>query len=309
MIALLLVLGLAASTAGATKLKGTSGAQFLKIGSGARAGGMAEAYTALANDAYAAYYNPAGLVQIRRGQLAGAHTAYFEDISHDVLIFAYPFGRDEGRSALAFGVYHLGVGDIDRRVGDSTDPVGTFGASDDAYAVSYARRVAPNLSLGITGKYISQSIDSFDGHAWAGDAGVQYVMNPEAEHVVSLGASVRNVGGRSGYVAGNDDPLPSSVVFGMAYRQSPALKLVIDAGKYRDTDPYGAIGGEYAHAFNADVSGALRAGYNTLRHDAGGLAGLAAGVGINFNHANFDFAWQPFGELGDTFRYSLVVKF
>ncbi|MEQ1920553.1 MAG: hypothetical protein ABL955_15300, partial [Elusimicrobiota bacterium] len=40
---------------------GTSGAQFLKLGSGARAGAMADAFAAIADDANAAYYNPAGL--------------------------------------------------------------------------------------------------------------------------------------------------------------------------------------------------------------------------------------------------------
>ena len=38
-----------------------AGALFLLISPGARAGGMGEAQVAVANDAYASYWNPAGL--------------------------------------------------------------------------------------------------------------------------------------------------------------------------------------------------------------------------------------------------------
>ena len=38
-----------------------AGAIFLLISPGARAGGMGEAQVAVANDAYASYWNPAGL--------------------------------------------------------------------------------------------------------------------------------------------------------------------------------------------------------------------------------------------------------
>src|SRR4029077_8125627 len=40
---------------------GTSGAQFLKIGPGARPVGMGEAFTGVPDDIHAIYWNPAGL--------------------------------------------------------------------------------------------------------------------------------------------------------------------------------------------------------------------------------------------------------
>ena len=43
---------------------GTTGFQFLKIGPSARAVAMGESFIALANDASAMYYNPAGLTQL-----------------------------------------------------------------------------------------------------------------------------------------------------------------------------------------------------------------------------------------------------
>ncbi|MCB0302022.1 MAG: hypothetical protein KDE52_18315, partial [Calditrichaeota bacterium] len=48
---------------------GVTGMSFLKIGVGARAGGMGEAYAAVADDATATYWNPAGLMASDRNNL------------------------------------------------------------------------------------------------------------------------------------------------------------------------------------------------------------------------------------------------
>lgn len=291
---------------------GTSGAQFLKLGAGARAGAMADAFAARADDAYAAYYNPAGLTQLTGSQLAGAHTAYFQGINYEVLNFAVPFGRQAESSshALAFGIYNLSVADIERRASDTTDPIGTFGASDGAYAVSYAYSPDRKLSVGLTGKYITQSLDGYRASAMAADAGVLYQLNPKGRRPVSVAAVVKNIGTRSGYVAGQSDPLPSAVTLGLAVSPLPKrLSLELDATKYRDTNAFLSAGGEYTVPFNEAIAGALRAGYSAQRKDLAGLNGLSLGGGLTFHKAAFDFAWVPFGVLGDTFRYSLIIKF
>jgi hypothetical protein len=313
------ILALAAIFAGAIPARaldaraGTSGAQFLKLGAGARAGGMADNFAALADDAHAAYYNPAGLNQLRGTQLAGAHTAYFEGMSYEAVNFAVPFGKegDYSRHALAFSLYYLSIGDIERRTGDSTDPIGTFSASDGAYGLTYAHAFNDRISLGATGKYIAQNIDSYDARTFSADAGILYRLNPDGNRPVSLAAVVKNVGGKAnGYVTGQGDPLPTGVTLAGACRIFPKrLAVDLEVTKYRDTDLFGGVGAEYIHPFNDGVSGALRAGYSSVRRENDGLNGVAFGAGLNFYKATFDFAWQPFGTLGDTFRYSLLVRF
>lgn len=302
----------------ASAASGTSGAQFLKLGSGARAGAMADAFTAIADDAFAAYYNPAGLARLARPQLGGAHSALFHGVSYQTLSFVVPFGRANGRErietesnkhALGFSIYYLGVGDIERRTGDSTLPVGTFNAADSAYAASYAYAPNDRLSLGFTGKYVHQSIDSYSGSAMAADLGVLYRVNPHTEKPITLGGSIRNIGNSIGYVSSATDPLPLTVVAGAAGALTKSFTVALDLGKQRDNDVFVALGMEGRRNLTESVGGALRAGYTSSRRENGTLSGVTAGGGLIFNKANFDFAWIPFGALGDAFRFSLLVKF
>lgn len=305
-------LALAAAQAQALNTQaGTSGAQFLKLGAGARAGAMADSFSAIADDVSAAYYNPAGLSQLPGAQLGGAHTAYFQGISYEVLQFAYPFSREAeySRHTLAFGAYYLAIGDIDRRVSDTTEAIGQFGASDGAYAASYAYGVSRKLSVGVTGKYISQVLDSYHASAFAGDIGLLYRPSPAAAMPLSLSAVVKNVGTRPGFAGGQTDPLPMSETVGLGVAPLRGLKLNIEGAKYRDSNLFAALGGELSHSFADGISAALRFGYSSRHQDREGLNGFSLGGGLNWNKASFDLAWIPFGQLGDTFRYSLRIRF
>ena len=316
--AFLLTLLLSVPASAASSSAGTSGAQFLKLGSGARAGAMGDAFTAIADDGFAAYYNPAGLARLERSQLGGAHSALFSGVSYQTLSLVIPFGRADGRErvqtdsnrhALGLSIYYLGVGDIERRTGDSTLPVGTFNSADSAYALSYAFAPNDRLSLGVTGKYIHESIDAFSGSAMAADLGVLYRLNPHTGKPITVGASVRSLGKRIGYVSSETDPLPTTVVVAAAVALTKGLTIDLDLGKARDSNAYGALGLEGRHGLSEGVTGAFRAGFNTSRRDNGGLSGLTAGAGLAFQKAAFDFAWIPFGTLGNGFRFSVLVKF
>ena len=50
-------------------------------------------------------------------------------------------------------------------------------------------------------------------------------------------------------------------------------------------------------------------GYNTATSDVESASGLALGAGIGYRLFDLDFAWVPFGILGNTFRYTAHVKF
>lgn len=293
---------------------GTSAAQFLKIGAGSRAAGMAEAYAALADDAYALYYNPAALTLLPEPQLAAAHTAYFQGASYEVVGFAYPSRRGGERSysrhALGAAVYNLSIADIERRTGDTAATLGSFGSGDYSYNLSYAYRFDRTFGFGTNVKLIQQNIDSFSSTALAADVGALYTPQPDAARPVRCALVVKNVGTRPALAGGVSDPLPVGATFGAGWHVLPKrLRVELDLSKYRDTDPFFSSGGEYLQAFGEGFSGALRAGYSSQRKDNAGLNGVSLGMGVNFHRASFDFAWVPFGDLGNTFRYSLLIRF
>ena len=93
---LALVLVLCAGQAGATEIfekVGTIGGQFLKIGIGARATAMGDAYTAIADDATAVYWNPAGIARVQGNVVSFSHAAWPAelDLNQGAYIFSVGF--------------------------------------------------------------------------------------------------------------------------------------------------------------------------------------------------------------------------
>ena len=75
--------------------QGQAGSLFLSINPGARANGMGEAQIGVANDAYATYYNPAGLSNLSNTEASFMHTSYLpnlvDDMTYDFITFATTF--------------------------------------------------------------------------------------------------------------------------------------------------------------------------------------------------------------------------
>ena len=70
-----------------------SGSIFLLIAPGARAGGMGEAQVAVANDAYASYWNPAGLGFLGGAELAMMHVNWLPGLADDLYYEFLAFRR------------------------------------------------------------------------------------------------------------------------------------------------------------------------------------------------------------------------
>ncbi|MBI4056924.1 MAG: PorV/PorQ family protein [Elusimicrobia bacterium] len=282
---------------------GTSGAQFLKLGVGARPAGMGEAYSAVADDIFTTYYNPAGLAEFTRPQVGGMHNQYFQSIRHEFASFAVPL-REGQRGTLAVSIYNLGISDIERRGTTETDtPSETFDSSDLAYALSYGLKLNDRLSLGTTLKYIDQTLDGVHATALGADVGSLYRWETSS---VALG--VRNLGSKTKFHV-DSSPLPMVLFAGLSQRLSSNLLFAADLNIPRDNRIGFGAGTEFNHSFFEGLSAALRAGYNSRNSDPGGLSGISIGAGMTYQQLGFDFAWVPFGDLGNTFRYSLLLKF
>jgi hypothetical protein len=89
---------------------GTAGAQFLKIGVGARAVGMGETFVAVADDASAIWWNPAGVARITadgESHLTLNHSTWPADISHEFFGYAFTYGGLPGSWAFSSTVLQM----------------------------------------------------------------------------------------------------------------------------------------------------------------------------------------------------------
>lgn len=157
--------------------------EFLSIGIGARAFGMSGVQSAVVNDVTAAYWNPAGLQQIKtRYDVGLMHAEYFAGIAkYDYAGFAT---RLDSQSVIAASIIRFGIDDIpDTRFlidGSGTinyNNIKFFSAADYAFLVSYARKsnLIKGLNVGVNLKIINRTVGSF-ATAWGFgfDAGAQY---------------------------------------------------------------------------------------------------------------------------------------
>ncbi|MGM0531277.1 MAG: PorV/PorQ family protein [Bacteroidota bacterium] len=159
--------------------------EFLSLGIGAKAFGMANATVAHINDVTSGYWNPAGLSRIKNNYELGAmHAEYFTGIAkYDYLGGAMKIDSTQhiGASVLRFGVDNIPNTTelIDNQGNIDYDRISYFSAADYAFIFSYSRKSpVKNLYYGGNAKIIHRNVGSF-ASAWGFgfDLGIQYRMD------------------------------------------------------------------------------------------------------------------------------------
>lgn len=270
---------------------GSPGAEafdFLLFDGGARASAMGGAYTALAADPDAAFYNPAGYGLVRRHEAVLMHNEHVEGLRQEYVGLAL-------RQGIGFHLNYLSYGDdIQRTTISQPDGAGTFGAHDVALGAGYGRSFGP-LAVGAAAKYLSQSIDDVAARGWAADAGVLY-RHPSG---LRLGAALLNAGPEVRFQHAKEK-LPTVGRAGAAYTLRD-VTLALDVSKTRTDEPRAGVGVETVLL----KALALRAGWTT-RRDAG--IGVSAGLGWRASGWSVDYAFAALGDAGLTHRLSLSLR-
>ncbi|MFQ6618823.1 MAG: PorV/PorQ family protein [Fidelibacterota bacterium] len=135
---------------------GTSVFSFLKIGIGARAAAMGEAFVGVANDASTLYWNPAGAVQIGRNELTLEKTQWPVDIQYDYLGYVH---RTGAHTALGISLGYLYTDPMEITTEYQPNGTGEYFAYSDFFAgLTLSQSMTDRFSFGITLKYVEENM-------------------------------------------------------------------------------------------------------------------------------------------------------
>jgi hypothetical protein len=286
---------------------GTSALSFLKLGAGARAVGMGEAFCAQFRGVTSPFWNPSALSGVQGTQISLTHTQWFQDITAEYFSSAIKMGGNVFGLSLSLGK----VPDIQKR-GEvaTTEPIALFDAHDVVMSFSCARDLTNKYAMGFSIKWIYEKIDISSASGWGFDLGG--IFSPFAGtgksvlENLSLGMAILNLGSKMKFEK-DSFPLPTQYKAGVSYsaeRESwqSDFTLSLDVVKPRDDEVKVHLGGEYG----LYQSFKLRLGYQSAYNEKD----LSFGMGIKFKKYAIDYAFLPYkSDLGDVHCISLDVEF
>ncbi|MBN2406372.1 MAG: hypothetical protein JXJ19_01635 [Elusimicrobia bacterium] len=279
---------------------------FTHVGVGSRAKGMGDAFTAVADDAYALYWNPAGLVELDDNYFSFMHRDLFGLglINYNYFGFINP---DVGGGNAGFGWIRLGT----------TQDVEFLDYSENTYIFSYGRKL----------------------EGWLGEDS-RYMIVKKLKPVIdrmSIGTGLKyyyvdyGEGKSTGY--GADLALRysrSRIRLGLVFSDIVASQLRWDTGENENIENNLRAGIAYcAGGFSASVDVdeitrnyrkvhvgteklilrkilALRAG---IFSPSVNIWNLTCGFGFNIKNFIIDYAYEYHPELGNNHLYSMSVRF
>jgi hypothetical protein len=169
---------------------GTTVAQFLKIGAGARSVAMGGSAAAMDGDIYSIYWNPGALSRLKTpGEASFNHSQWLADIDYNYVA--------SGLTVDGFGTLGLSVTSLtmpEEIVRTEINPEGDgrrWSYSAFSMGLSFARSLTDRFSIGITAKYIHEGLWNMSSSGFAFDIGTIYTTTFNG---LKIGASISNFG-------------------------------------------------------------------------------------------------------------------
>jgi hypothetical protein len=324
-LATLLLLTLAAAPASGGELirlfgddsVGSAGGQFLKIPVGARAVALGKAYSSLAVDGSAPFWNAAGIMRTPgRKNFFFSHSEYAADIDLDYL--SVHTRRQNFGFGLTFG--SLRSGDILRTTELHQEGTGQYFNANQFFAgLTVARAMTDRFSIGGTLKYYQENLDEYRLSSIMADLGILYVLGVGD---INIGFTVRNFGGSlkpdgtppalpDGYQPAGDFQsfaAPTEGSFGVSKRwrlgRNVSLLTVTDFYHPSDATETFRLGSELSilERFH------LRAGYETSRDEGGFAAGFGLQLVRKQLDLRVDYAYSDMGAFGAVHHVSIDLS-
>ncbi|MEO7986418.1 MAG: PorV/PorQ family protein [Gemmatimonadales bacterium] len=176
---------------------GTTSAEFLLFGAGARGTALGDAFAALATDVSSLYYNPAGASLIERPGASFSTYDYVADTRYSWGGIAFPFSGGSRTFGLQIGTF----GFDNQQVYTVDQPEGTgsvYSVSETFAGATFAQNFSDRFSAGVTAKFVFDQLGEVSGNAFAVDLGTTF-HSELSGHPIRMAFVVSNLGTNLAY--------------------------------------------------------------------------------------------------------------
>ncbi|MFA4844229.1 MAG: PorV/PorQ family protein [Candidatus Margulisiibacteriota bacterium] len=277
----------------------------LNAGVGARPLGMGSAFTAIADNADAPYWNPAGLGLLNKSEITTMQTRLSSDTDHYYVSYIQPaLGGTLGISWVQVGLGNINQTSAEVDFHNEVQNISIFSYFSNAYLIAYGKELSDKVSLGLTAKYLNSDMTNIAGGQGSGysvtpgllitisktDVGTGLVpvrtdrTTTRVVPTLTLGIKVDELINQQQWGTGTIERVPPKLRLGLAYKE-----------------PRGSLAGSL---FALDLAQTIKPGYSPelsggYEYSLGGLSlrlgyadsGLTAGAGFQVNHTRVDYAY------------------
>jgi hypothetical protein len=272
---------------------GTTAAEFLLLGAGARGTALGGSFAAIATDISSLYYNPAGAALIEKAGVTIGTYDYVAETRYSWGGVAFPLSG--GARTIGFQLGTFGFDDQPVYTEEQPDGTGgTYSVNQTFVGMTFAQNFSDRFSAGITAKYIDDRLGTVTGSAFAVDFGTNFHASLN-NHPVKFSFVLANLGSNLSYegtglrgvvprtpIPGEDEtptlpqeatlnnkdfPLPTTFRVGLAYDvitgENNRLTVLGDFSQPNNNTPGFAFGGEWMSnkLGGSDFGFALRGSY------------------------------------------------
>ena len=265
----------------------------LRLGAGARSIGLGGAFTAIADDATATVWNPAGLGSAADLSINLSTQQLDLDRSHNFIALTKALGS---AGSIGLAVTNAGVSGIQQY--DANERYGgEFNYSANAYSLSYGIGFG-NFGIGLTGRMLADNFGTADVESQSGFGGVDVGIMGHALHIdvgeekvptFHYGLVAKYLGASLG-----EDTVPMVINLGLAYNlyMGNVVTFAADIEQELVNLDQSAtslkLGAEYTILTYKSTALSVRGGVRASR-DAQNLFG---GFGVNIGGLQIDYAIQ-----------------
>lgn len=285
-------------------------------------------------DVTQALYNPATINMDMDNQLALNYTSYLGGIGYGTAAYAYTV--DRRTKTFHGGITYINYGDFDGydEAGNST---GSFSGSEAALSLGYAFNIPwSDFYIGTNVKLITSKLEQYSSFGAAIDIGAIYINEDLDFHAALV---VRNLGTQITTYAGQREPLPLEIDFGMSQKlenvpirwhitmenlqtwniakPNPA-RSVTDLDGNQTEEKIGFFNNTLRHLILGaelfpDKGFNIRVGYNFRRAeelrivDQRNFSGLSFGIGLKMNKMRFSYSHARYTSAANTSFFGLHI--